>query len=109
MSKAREKKPEKAAKAIALEIKAALLDEHRDDVIMVFIPSHDRHNKELKNQDFWADAGLRLFGELYTGATVFTGLRGIWRCDDGIEVIDRPYLIQSLAKRDVAADGIRLE
>src|SRR5687768_8442770 len=72
-----------------------------DDTIIVFIPSHQRDKTPIKDQDVWASQALELMGKLFSGATAFTNLRGIWRDDeDGGKLLDdAPIMIQSLAKR----------
>ena len=92
-------------------MRKAVIGERSDDTIMIFIPSHDksRPQKRIPNQDQWADAGLRLFSDLYGGATAFTALKGIWKCEDGTDLLDEPILIQSLAKREDAESEDKLE
>ncbi len=110
MAKASDRKPAKATvDADALAIKAIFLDERSDDSIMLFVPSHDRKQKRLSDQDQWAYAGLRLFADLYRGATAFPNLKGIWRCDDGTDVLDEPILLQSLVRREDAVNEEKLE
>jgi hypothetical protein len=87
---------------------AAIISDRSDDTIIMFIPSHDASQKPLTNQDVWAHNGLELFSRLYGGATAFTSLRGIWRTEDGTDLLDEPVLIQSLAKREDAEDEAKL-
>jgi hypothetical protein len=78
-------------------------------MITLFIPSHDRKQKELNNQLIWADAGLELFSELFGGATAFETYRGIYRdTDQDVDLTDKPILLQSYAKSEVASDEYRL-
>ena len=92
-------------------LRAAVVGDRSDDQIIIFIPSHDssRPQKRLADQDVWADSALRLFSRLYGGATAFTALRGIWRTEDGIDLLDEPIMIQSLAKREDAESEAKLE
>jgi len=48
-------------------------------LVILFIPSHDRGEKELKTRDLWADAALNLFADLFGGATAFDTYAGIYR------------------------------
>ena len=88
----------------------AVVSDRGDDTIILIVPSHDcsRPQKRIPDQDQWADAGLKLFSRLYGGATSFIALRGIWRDEDGTDLLDEPILIQSLAKREHAEDEVRL-
>lgn len=83
-------------------ISKALIDGRRDDIVILFVPSHDkgRPQKRLNNQDQWAQSTLELFGDLYGGATAFRALQGVWIDTDGTKLFDEPILIQSLAKRE---------
>jgi len=91
-------------------LQTIITDERSDDSIIVMIPSHDgsRPQKELTDQDEWADAGLKLFSRLYGGATAFTALRGIWRDVDGTDLLDEPVMIQSLVRREDAENEAKL-
>lgn len=82
------------------KIKRQVLDDERDDTVAIFIPSRDKDKKELRDQDQWADTALKLFGSLFEGATAFGGLIGIWvDPETGDEHLDKPIMIQSIAKR----------
>ncbi len=48
-----------------------------DEMISIFIPSHDRRDKPVPDQDIWAGQALDLFGKLYGGGTSFGNLSGI--------------------------------
>jgi len=105
----KEKKGPKTEQDYAEEIRAAVLEERRDDIVIIFIPSHDRKQRKLNNQEFWAAGGLKLFCDLYGGATAFKAFRGIWKSDDGTDLYDEPFMIQSLAKRENVVDEKGLE
>ncbi len=105
----KEKKGPKSEREYAEEIRATVLDERRDDIVIIFIPSHDRKQRKLNNQEFWAAGGLKLFCDLYGGATSFRAFRGVWKSDDGTDLYDEPIMIQSLAKRENVVDEKRLE
>jgi hypothetical protein len=65
-------------------------------LVILFIPSHDRDEKELKSRDLWADAALDLFAELFNGATAFETYAGIYRDKvRGKDLKDKPILVQS--------------
>ena len=59
----------KAPRDDAEQVISLLLSGERQDLLILIVPSHDRHEKPLRNQDEWANAALDLFGELYGGAT----------------------------------------
>jgi len=107
MAKGKGKPP---ANPYPAELLKAVVSERGDDTITLIVPSHDnsRPQKELPNQDQWADAALRLFGRLYGGATAFVAHQGIWLYDKRNELFDRPILIESLTKREYAEDESKL-
>lgn len=71
-----------------------LLSGQRQDLVILIVPSHDRHEKPLASQDEWANAALDLFGELYGGATAFQAFQGVYKADDGRLLRDRPILVE---------------
>ncbi|HJT32010.1 MAG TPA: hypothetical protein VJ783_08135 [Pirellulales bacterium] len=72
------------------------------------VPSHDRQEKPLRDQNEWANAALDLFGELYGGATAFQSFQGVYKADDGRLLRDRPILIECYAERVALEDRARL-
>ena len=65
-------------------------------LVILFIPSHDRDEKELKTRDLWADAALNLFADLFGGATAFDTYAGIYRDKvRGKDLKDKPVLVES--------------
>jgi hypothetical protein len=65
-------------------------------LVILFIPSHDRDEKELKTRDLWADAALNLFADLFGGATAFDTYAGIYRDKvRGKDLKDKPILVES--------------
>ncbi len=65
-------------------------------LVILFIPSHDRDEKELKTRDLWADTALDLFAELFGGATAFDTFAGIYRDKvRGKDLKDKPILVES--------------
>ena len=75
------------------------------EVIILFIPSHDRHEKELNDRDIWAQNALALFGKLFHGATAFEHLQGVYQPDkDSKPLYDNPIMVQSLTPTECIAD-----
>ena len=83
-------------------------DDIRQEVVILVIPSHDKKNIELKDQDFWATGALELFADLYRGATAFKTFKGIYKTDEGDYLIDQPILIESYAVVDDIKDEQKL-
>jgi hypothetical protein len=80
----------------------------RQDLVILIIPSHDKHEKALKNQDVWAGQAMELFKDLYRGATAFQTFAGIYLTDDGKTLHDKPILIESYVSREALEDKNRL-
>jgi hypothetical protein len=67
------------------------------EVVILFVPSHDRNQKELTDRDIWANQALELFGKLFTGATAFQNLSGIYQPKRDLRPLyDQPIMIQTL-------------
>ena len=67
------------------------------EVITVFVPSHDRHENLLADKAIWEKQALTLFGKLFTGATAFTNLTGVYQpTRDARPLYDNPTMVQSL-------------
>lgn len=82
-----------------------------DDIVILFIPSHDRKNVELPTgaQHEWAIAGLELVSDLYGGGTAFTTFRGVYRSQEtGEDLWDNPILIETFVERERMKDPTRL-
>jgi hypothetical protein len=64
-------------------------------LLVLFIPSVDRHGKAIA-QNKWAGEALEVLGSLFGGATAFPKGRGVWRDDarGGALVYDKPVVIQ---------------
>ena len=47
------------------------------------------------NQEYWVDAALETFGQLFGGATAFPRAKGVWRDDErgGVLVKDQPVVL----------------
>jgi len=89
-------------------INTVLHSGERQDLVMLFIPSHDKHEKPLNNQDVWAGEAMELFKDLYRGATAFQTFAGIYLTDDGKTLHDKPILIESYVSREALEDTSRL-
>ncbi len=71
--------------------------EPQQELVILVVPSHDKKNRALKDQAEWADAALRLFADLYRGATAFAASKGVYKTDRGQYLFDVPVLIESYA------------
>jgi len=80
----------------------------RQDIVILIIPSHDKHKKALNNQDVWAGEAMELFKDLYRGATGFKTFAGIYLTDEGETLHDIPILIESYVSRESLVDKSRL-
>lgn len=88
------------------EILTRLAGGKPSEVIAIFVPSHDRKEKELPDKAIWEEQTLALFGKLFTGATAFTSLNGVYQPKrDSRPLYDNPTMIQSLT----AAENIENE
>jgi len=68
-------------------------------LVILFIPSQDRDEKEMKTRDLWADAALNLFADLFGGATAFDTYAEIYRDKvRGKDLKDKPILVESYTK-----------
>ncbi len=76
-------------------------------LLVLFIPSKDRHNREI-DQPYWVAEALNTLGTLFGGATAFPQGRGIWRDDaqGGVLLFDEPVVIQCYTSEHVLADKI---
>ena len=76
-------------------------------LLVLFIPSKDRHNREI-DQLYWVEEALNTLGTLFGGATAFPQGRGIWRDDaqGGVLLFDEPVVIQCYTSGHVLGDKI---
>jgi len=74
----------------------------------LIVPSHDKNEKAIKNQDMWANEAMELFKDLYRGATAFNTFAGIYLTSKGKTLHDKPILIESYASREAIEDKRRL-
>ena len=74
--------------------------------ITVFIPSVDNAHQPI-GQEVWVDACLRVFGELFRGATAFPPGRGVWRNDSqgGELVFDDTVLVTTYVDPAIVTEG----
>lgn len=72
-------------------------DKTASTILVWFIPSHDRFEAPIADQEFWVTDALRVLGSTLGGATAFPQGRGVWRDDDqgGRLLFDAPVIIQS--------------
>ena len=83
-------------------IRECLESGRKSDIVCLLIPSATRHNKPIgaQKQAIWAGQALDLFGEIFTGATAFQHLKGIFCLRDGsAPMYDDPIMVQPLAYR----------
>jgi hypothetical protein len=90
------------------EIISVLRADTRQDLVVLIIPSHDRQDNELSNQEMWANAAMEMFADLYRGATAFKTFAGIYKSADGKILHDRPILIESYVQRVDLEDRTKL-
>jgi hypothetical protein len=64
-------------------------------LLVLFIPSRDRHDRAI-DQEHWVDEALGVLGTLFGGATAFPQGKGVWRDDaqGGRLLFDAPVVIQ---------------
>jgi len=76
----------------------------RQDLVILIVPSHDKKDKLLKDQDMWAGNTMDLFADLYRGATAFQTFQGIYKDAEGNVYRDKPILIESYVERSRLVD-----
>lgn len=87
----------------------SLLDrEAEQDMVVLVVPSHDKGNEELKDQDQWAAAAEEVFANLYGGATSFMTHGGIFKDEHGTIYRDKPIVIECYASNGHIEDPKRL-
>ena len=75
-------------------------------LVVLYVPSVERDGVTAINQEFWVDAALETFGQLFGGATAFPRAKGVWRDDEmgGVLVKDQPVVIHSYTTPTDIAD-----
>ena len=72
--------------------------------MILIIPSHDKNEKLLRDQEIWAGSAMELFADLYGGATAFQTFQGIYKDTEGKVYHDKPILIESYVQRAKLVD-----
>jgi hypothetical protein len=64
-------------------------------LVVLFVPSVERDGSTPVAQEYWVDAALEIFGNLFGGATAFPQAKGVWRDDEmgGVLIKDQPVVI----------------
>lgn len=96
---------------LSKRIIASLRSGEPEDLVIVFVPSHDNANKQLPSgaQTEWAITGLELLSELYGGGTAFETFRGVYRSEEtGEDLWDNPILLECYTMRGPLEDPDRL-
>ena len=64
-------------------------------LVVLFVPSVQRDGNTAIDQEYWVDAALETFCQLFGGATAFPRAKGVWRDDEmgGVLVKDQPVII----------------
>src|SRR5437660_10181006 len=102
--------PRKPPSPEAERIRQDLESPKRQVLVILFIPSHDKDQEELSNQDQWADAAMDRFAEWFGGATAFQTYAGIYRDKvKGKDLKDKPILIESYTDVEKVKDSQVLE
>ncbi len=79
-------------------------------LVVLFVPSVQRDGTTVINQEYWVDAALETFGQLFGGATAFPRAKGVWRDDErgGVLVKDEPIVIHCYTTPADISDPDRL-
>ena len=78
--------------------------DERQDIVILIIPSHDKNDKPLRDQEIWAGSAMDLFADLYRVATAFQTFQGIYKDNEGKVYRDKPILIESYVQRERLVD-----
>lgn len=90
------------------EIISILRSDVRQDLVILIIPSHDKKEDALPDQEIWAQSALEVFAEHFGGATAFATFAGIYKCNDGKILHDKPIMIESYVSRADLEDEKKL-
>jgi hypothetical protein len=79
-------------------------------LVVLFVPSVQRDGGTAINQEYWVDAALETFGQLFGGATAFPRAKGVWRDDQmgGVLIKDQPVVIHCYSTPADITDPDRL-
>ena len=86
------------------QIIASIQSDKRHDLVVLFIPSHDKKQNPLPDQAQWAKAAGDLFADLFTGATAFHAFAGFYKTEDGIILHDTQITIEAYVVREKLDD-----
>jgi hypothetical protein len=77
------------------QVRVAVGASRAADLLVLFIPSHDRFQAPI-DQEEWVEKALEFLGKEFHGATAFPKARGVWRDDErgGQLILDEPVVIQ---------------
>jgi hypothetical protein len=103
--------PNDAKSGMAKRKRPLQADKRESTLLVLFIPSRDRHERPI-DQEQWVTAALELLGRQFGGATAFPQGRGVWRDDrrGGRLVFDEPVIVNcytSEAALEAGADELR--
>jgi hypothetical protein len=72
-----------------------LLPGGKRTLVVLFVPSVERDGKTPVDQGHWVNEAMKMFGDVYGGATAYPRARGVWRDDErgGVLVFDEPVVI----------------
>lgn len=57
-------------------------DKWKTVLVVLFIPSVERDGETSIDQDGWKEKALKLFGDVFGGATAYPKAEGVWRDDE---------------------------
>lgn len=91
---------------ISTDIATAFGASARGQKFSLYIPNQDQHGNPV-DQARWVESALRLFSDLFGGATVFPDVRGAWLNQETRKlVIEEPQIIYSFVTAQMFEDGI---
>lgn len=75
-------------------------------LVVLFVPSVERDGSTPIDQDYWVNAALEIFGQLFGGATAFPRAKGVWRDDEmgGVLIKDEPVVLHCYTTPAAIAD-----
>jgi hypothetical protein len=92
------------------QIVAKLRSGEQQILVILIVPSHDRDEKPVTNQDMWAQTGLDTMGEIFGGATSFRAVAGVYKSQESGRLLhDCPIMIESYVKQEVLEDHERVK
>jgi hypothetical protein len=78
---------------------------------VLFVPSVERDGKTPVDQDHWVNEAMKMFGDVYGGATAYPRATGVWRDDErgGVLVFDEPVVIHCYTTPKDAGSQVKLK